>query len=146
MAAGTFGTVSNSGEVMSVTKADEIGKSVTELNARIAVLEKINENHETHVAQIQKTVHDVEELRKDFEEHKNHGQQLIEQVKKDSFPNGDPLGHRTFHETEMEKRKSFADIKKEVIAHVAKGAIWALVVALFWAGVYAFKEWIKTAK
>lgn len=133
---------------------NSLRKDITELTAQVAVLkskleDKSGNGDETgkHVVsifgQISKIQRDVEELRKDFDEHRNAVPASIEQLKKDSFPNGDPTGHKSFHENEMEKRKGFAEIKKDVISHITKGAFWAVVVAIFWACALALKEWMK---
>lgn len=116
---------------------------VSELKAKVAVLGNSTEGMQKDLELVEKTLDsvkidvqqlkfDVDEFKTDFEEHKNA-----------AFPNGDVAGHKSFHEDELRKQKSTADIKKEVVSHILMGIFWAAAVAIFWSCVYAVKEWMK---
>lgn len=61
----------------------------------------------------------------------------------EGFPDGDPRGHREYHELLRNRERQKAKIRDEVITHLAKHSTWMAIVGVcgvFW---FYFKTHIK---
>lgn len=63
----------------------------------------------------------------------------IEELRK-AFPEGDPDGHRRYHETIIRKNLAREKFYQELTAHLVKGGAWALLVFIAWASWLAIKS------
>ena len=82
----------------------------------------------------------IDELKKAFADHTTQQKADLEAVVKNGFPDGDPDGHRRYHEAEIkaaeERAKFWAQMRIE-------GAKWAGLGALAFAASAAWHEFIK---
>jgi len=122
-------------------------KELNELGEQVAVLGSYNTLHKDDFNKVKESLENVRasvELLK-FNANKigDTPCALVEELKKDAFPDGDVRGHKEFHEKEMVLLKDRATMKKEVMTHAIKGIFWASVVGIFWAVVYAVKGWLN---
>lgn len=62
----------------------------------------------------------------------------------DAFPNGDPHGHRAYHELQIRQADGWDRIKGEVISKVVTGGVWVGLGWLCFAIWQAFKESVKS--
>lgn len=62
----------------------------------------------------------------------------------DAFPDGDPHGHRMFHERQIKDAEGWHAIKRELITKVATGGVWVAAGWLLLAAWQAFKESVKS--
>ncbi|MFM0552343.1 hypothetical protein P0D69_15420 [Paraburkholderia sediminicola] len=56
-----------------------------------------------------------------------------------AFPDGDPDGHRRYHEAIIKKNEACEKFYQELTSHLVKGGAWALIVFLAWASWQAIK-------
>lgn len=62
----------------------------------------------------------------------------------DAFPNGDPHGHRMFHEKSIKDADSWAKIKGEVLSKFLTSGLWVAAGWLAFSVWQSFKESIKS--
>ena len=62
------------------------------------------------------------------------------------FPDGDPGGHRTYHEALIRREDERRKLYLEVRTHVAKGTVWAFVVGLGLWGWWTLKHFVPLAR
>lgn len=96
---------------------------------------------ELAMLQLLKNLQDgIDELKQSFAEHTVQQRADLERVVKQGFPDGDPDGHRRYHEAEIkaaeERAKFWAQMRIE-------GAKWAGLGALAFAASAAWHEFIK---
>jgi hypothetical protein len=58
----------------------------------------------------------------------------------DAFPNGDPYGHRMFHEKSIKDADSWSKIKGEVLSKFLTSGLWVAAAWLAFAVWQSFKE------
>ena len=61
-----------------------------------------------------------------------------------AFPDGDPHGHRMYHEKSIREANAWARIKGEVISKFLTGGLWVAAAWLAFAVWQSFKEGIKS--
>lgn len=62
----------------------------------------------------------------------------------DAFPNGDPHGHRAYHELQIKQADGWDKIKGEVVSKFLTGGLWIAAGWLAFAVWQAFKEGVKS--
>lgn len=62
----------------------------------------------------------------------------------DAFPNGDPHGHRAYHELQIKQADGWDKIKGEIISKFLTGGLWVAAGWLAFVVWQAFKESINT--
>lgn len=62
----------------------------------------------------------------------------------DAFPNGDPHGHRMFHEKSIKDADAWARIKGEVLSKFLTSGLWVAAAWLAFAVWQSFKESVKS--
>lgn len=123
--------------------ADNILLILDSRDKRITALEnKIDEGIHRYGAASQALNHFTELELRHYTEMKDVHKQLLE----DAFPDGDPVGHKRFHESEIkaaeEKAKLYRTLQTEV---VKRGFFWAVIVllGLLWLGFETkFRGWL----
>lgn len=61
----------------------------------------------------------------------------------DAFPNGDPHGHRMFHEKSIKDADAWAHIKCEVLSKFLTSGLWVAAAWLAFAVWQSFKESVR---
>jgi hypothetical protein len=62
----------------------------------------------------------------------------------DAFPNGDPHGHRAYHELQIKQADGWDKIKGEVVSKFLTGGLWIAAGWLAFAVWQAFKEGVRS--
>lgn len=62
----------------------------------------------------------------------------------DAFPNGDPHGHRMFHEKSIKDADAWARIRGEVLSKFLTSGLWVAAAWLAFAVWQSFKESVKS--
>ena len=101
------------------------------------------ELHSSGFERVAELAHKVSKLRdKQIAEMIEQNRQTNEKLDKviGGFPNQDPVGHRRFHETQIEKEKTSIEFKKDIMKKGVVGASWMGLVWMSQALWEAFKS------